>query len=464
MSKVNRRTVLKGLGALAAAPALTGCKPEEIPDLTIEALRERIDTVVVLMMENRSFDHVFGALTLEEGRDDVEGLRAEHTNTLPDGTVVAPFPAEIDCLADPPHGWSSCHAQWNGGDNSGFASEFEARAPGMGQHALGYLNRDWQPISYALADQGVLCDHWYSSVLSSTWPNRFYSHCASSGGERTNEFPSESLPSLYTRLSEAGIDWRGYFSVLPFLALVDDKGEDPLLSPIEQFFEDAANGELPAVTIVEPPYGSADDHPPAHPLAGQIFIGQVVQALMDSPQYERCLFILTYDEHGGFHDHVGPPTAADDYADQGFDQLGIRVPSVLVGPWCKRGHVSHDVYDHTSIIALVSRLFDLDPLTARDAAANTLFDAFDPEAIFRGEPHPPLTMPTVDADEDVIYRDECHVSSGFRSFSGHTGQPELEAFADEHLVGTPLDRRDEVPEVLQWLLDKARAQGIYRPR
>src|SRR5690606_35282629 len=156
---------------------------------------------------------------------------------LPNGTVVAPFPAEIDCLADPPHSWSSCHAQWNEGANSAFASEFEAREPGMGQHALGYLNRDWQPVSYALADAGVLCDHWYCSVMSSTWPNRFYSHGASSGGTRTNDFPPESLPSLYTRLSQAGVSWRGYYAALPFMALLDDLGDDPQLRPIEEFFD-----------------------------------------------------------------------------------------------------------------------------------------------------------------------------------------------------------------------------------
>ncbi len=468
MSNVDRRSVLKGLGALAATPLVSGCKPEpepdvEVPPLTFEALRERIDTVVVLMMENRSFDHVLGALSLEEGRSDIDGLQPNHSNLLPNGTVIEVFPAEIDCLADPPHGWTSSHRQFAEGENSGFVTEFEARASGLGEHAMGYLDRSWQPVTYALADAGTVCDQWFCSLMTGTWPNRFYSHCGQNGGVRGNDFPEVDFPSLYTRLTEHDRSWGCYFSVLPFMALLTDNGTGQPLEPIAAFFDDAEDGDLPNVTIVEPAYGINDDHPPAHPLSGQIFIRQVLDALIASPQWDRTVFILTYDEHGGFYDHVPPPTAPDDYAADGFDQLGFRVPTVIVGPWVKPGHVSHTVYDHASILAFCEALFEMEPLTARDAAADPMLDVFDPVAVFQGVPHPPPSLPTVEADREVLVRDQCNfLQNGFRS-APPTGQPELEAYADKHLKGTPLDRRDQALETFDDLLERARLSGAWRP-
>ncbi len=135
---IDRRTALKGLGASLGLPLLKGCGPDvPAPPVTFEALRERIDTVVILMMENRSFDHVLGALSLEEGRTDIDGLTALHANPDQDGNPVVVFPATIDCLSDPPHSWSSSHRQFNDGANDGFVTEMGARNSDVAEHVMG---------------------------------------------------------------------------------------------------------------------------------------------------------------------------------------------------------------------------------------------------------------------------------------------------------------------------------------
>src|SRR5262249_39760005 len=156
------------------------------------------------------------------------------------------------------------------------------------------------------------------------------------------------------------------------------------LHTIKEFFDDAKNGKLPAVTFVDPNFGRNDDHPPCHPVFGQQFIASVYAALAASPLWNQLLFVVTYDENGGYFDHVAPPKAPDDRAREGFDQLGFRVPAVIAGPYVKSGHVSSTVRDHTSIIAHIRGMFNLPPLTARDAAANDLSDLLDEKRLAAG--------------------------------------------------------------------------------
>src|SRR5690606_19713819 len=145
----------------------------------------------------------------------------------------------------------------------------------------------------------------------------------------------------------------------------------------------------PQVVVVEPLYGRNSDHPPEHPAAGQIFLSSIYDALAKGPQWARSLMMVTYDEHGGFFDHVPPPKAPDERAAAGFDQLGFRVPSLVLGPWVKQGGVSHTIYDHTSMLATIERHFGLEPLTVRDASANDLFDCLDLDRVRRGDPAAP---------------------------------------------------------------------------
>ena len=477
---MDRRTALKGLGALAALSTMS-CKADEStkkpadtgsdddgppPEMGWPLLRERVKHVVIVMMENRSFDHYFGALTLEEGRTDVEGLTAEMSNPHPDGREIGPFLSTQFCVEDPPHGWSSCHDQWNGGKNDGFVSEFYDRHAGAGiaEEAMGYFNRDTLSAFYTLADHYVLCDHWFCSVLSSTWPNRFYSHAAQNAGIEGNDFADYDFDSLYTRLRAKGIPWKDYFSNVPFTMLLNDVNpEDPEMTLVEQFYDDAANGALPTVSVVEPIYGKADDHPPAHPKAGQIFVASIYEALAASPHWEETLLIITYDEHGGFFDHVDPPALPDIYAKQGFGQAGFRVPTLVVGPWVKPGHVSKVVYDHTSMLAFLGKLLQFEPLTERDAAADPMLDVFDEDALVAGTPHDPVALAPIRATEEEIYAEECLALGGFLDPVFPTHQPELEAYLEATYEPARLarvDRRLVSGELYEDLLVRAEALGL----
>ncbi len=470
--KFGRRAALKGLGAAALLPVVgPGCdpldpEPEPDPDLPPRALEEVIDTVVILMMENRSFDSYFGALSLEEGRADVDGLQPGMGNPHPDGSVVAPYPAEQNCIADPAHSWNASHAQFNGGLNDGFVAQHAARyGNDEARRAMQYFGRDTLGPLYAMADQHVLCERWFCSLMTSTWPNRFYSHAGQNGGVHGNSLSDESFPSIYSRLDAAGIPWSVYFGNAPFMFLLDDVQAGENVLAYEDFAMDAQLGRLPAVTIIEPIYGRNDDHPPAHPVAGQILISSVYQALANSPHWGRCALIVTYDEHGGFFDHVPPPRAADARADEGYDQLGFRVPTVVCGPWTRQGYVSSAVFDHTSILAFLERRFELEPLTLRDAAANDMYELFDQARIDANDPLPPAVLPVIEADEAEIYAPECVTSATGRDGDEPlTTQPELEEAILARASGTVFDRLEQTNELYADFLATAEARGIWRPK
>ena len=363
-----------------------------------------IDHVIVLMMENRSFDHVFGARSLEEGLP-VDGLAPGMSNPLPDGTPVAPFPTGVDCVADPPHGWTSAHEQHNAGANDGFVRAYAAAGAPDPAEAMGYLTRARVPVSHALADQYALCDAWHASVMGPTWPNRFYAHGGTSDGQRGNDLAEGGgafrFPTVWHKLGEAGVEWGYYYTDVPFLGLFDGLMAQHRHALLEDFLRDAERGTLPAVAWVDPGFTWNDDHPPHHPALGQELIAAVVNALARGPLWERCLLVITYDEHGGFFDHVPPPTTADDHAARGFDQLGFRVPALLVGPWVRQG-VVHERLEHASWLAYVCERFGIAPWTQRIGAATSLSVALDAERMARGEPLPPPVLPAFDVDDDAL--------------------------------------------------------------
>jgi len=472
--KLDRRSALKGLGAVAVVPMLPGCGgsdsepgPPPITEITPELLRERIDTVVVLMMENRSFDHYLGALSLREGRSDVDGLQAGMSNPHPDGGEAEIHAADQLCIADPPHSWNSSHQQFADGANTGFVSEHYGRHGSSEAHrVMGYFSRDTLSTYYALADAGTVCDRWFCSLLTSTWPNRFYSFAAQSGGARTNDMTEDwDWPDIFTRVEEAGRDWANYYGNAPFSMLAPGRAlVQTNYQPIEEFFRQAEHGTLPSLVWLDPIYGRNDDHPPCHPVAGQVFVGSIYEALAQSPQWERTLFIVSYDEHGGFFDHVPPPTTDDDRVEEGFGQLGFRVPALITGPFVKQGYCSSQVYDHSSVLAFLENLWALEPLTARDAAANNLMDTLDPQRLLDNDPAEPVTLPVIEADEDELYSPECSYGIAFRSTESAqqtvTGQPELEAMLDGPLAGSPFDRRAETDRIYEDLLAEAERLGV----
>lgn len=482
--RLTRRSALKGLSASAA---VVGCGPGRSPPENLSRLelaQQRVKTIVVLMMENRSFDHVFGSLSLVEGRADVDGLTAAITNPDADGVAIAPREADLGCIADPPHGWDSCHEQWNNGQNDGFVREYSGRVDdAVGHRVMDYLPRSKQTASYALAEQGALCQRWFASVMGPTWPNRFHLLAGSSHGRQSNDFITEPVDTIFHRLDRARIPWANYYGNIHFAVTLDISNAEPSVEPIEEFFVDAAAGTLPPVVILDPLYGRSDDHPPTHPVAGQLFIQSIYDALRTSPQWNECLFVVTYDEHGGFHDHVPPPTVADDYADVGFDQLGFRVPSFVVGPYVSP-QVSDVVFDHTSVYATIAALHGLDPLGTRDANANTLLELLDEDRMRAAEPRAGVALAPIVADEAEIFADACRgfsfhaapvgvdvadaavgaVDVELPDFGAVTGQPELERalFARDPARFARL--RADTEGTWRALVDRALQRGTLRWR
>jgi phospholipase C len=373
-----------------------------------------IDHFILLMMENRSFDHYFGTMA------GVDGFPADASNPDAEGNPVAPFHATEYCIDDVAHSWESVHLEYNDGANDGFVI---ANDPN-GARALGYLDETDIPFYRGLYGAFAMSDRHFSSVLSSTWTNRFYYMAGTSFGRTHNSsIPDGRLETfgdepyvIQQALEKAGLDWRIYYNDLPWFFGGFSHfafSRTSKAKKIEQFFAALDAGELPPVTWVDPPFFSGieqgDDHPPANPQVGQAFMAQVVEAVMASPLWARTALIITYDEHGGFYDHVPPPEACppDDFQaidadgnprEQGFDRYGIRVPLVVVSPYARRGYVSHRVTDHTSILRLLEARFGLPALSARDANAWPLTDMFDFDAPPNLEP-PALPEAEIDPDQ-----------------------------------------------------------------
>ncbi|WP_437718710.1 alkaline phosphatase family protein [Sorangium sp. So ce448] len=405
-----------------------------------------INTIVVLCMENRSFDHYLGSLLLKEGRQ-IDGLTGTESNRALDGTRISPFQLDNFTPADPPHSWDAAHTQWNQGMNDGFVI---AHAGPYQRDVMGYHVREHLPVLYALADASTICERWFSSVLGPTWPNRFYLHGATSRGVSRN-VPVTGFTSVFELLSDAGISSRNYFHDVPWCsgAYFKFKG----VSGIERFFEDAAAGLLPSFSVIDPQFFGAtanDDHPDHDVQLGQVLIASIYNALAKSPQWGQCLLVITYDEHGGFFDHVAPPTTTD--ADPLFTQLGFRVPSIVAGPFVRRGCAVSTVLDHASVIRTLEARFDLPALNARSAGANDLSCCIDP-ALLR-DPQEPIVLPEMDIS---LSRLRSRTESGI-------SQPELWEAAERGLIPRHLDRRGEGPAITRRVLAHAERLGTARLR
>ena len=349
------------------------------------------DHVVLVMQENRSFDHYFSQLS--HGGVHVASNFA--TNPDADGVPVRRYHESRYCLKDVNHGWSGSFREFNGGKNDGFVV---ANDPN-GARALAYYDETDLPWYYALVRRFAISDAHFASVLGPTPPNRLFYWAGTSFGS-TNAAAAPTVDpatgrapvSLFDRLSDAQVSWLSYVtdvaSPLMFPKMITQDFDH--FVGISQFYEDAAKGTLPSVSVVEGQFGGgpgteeSDEHPDANIQVGQAFVAKVTEAVMRSPLWPRTVLIITYDEHGGFYDSVPPPKACRPDATppvsephHGFDQLGFRTPLIVVSPWARRGHVSHEVVDHTSITRLVETRFGLPAMTGRDANAWPLLDLFD---------------------------------------------------------------------------------------
>ena len=217
----------------------------------------------------------------------------------------------------------------------------------------------------------------FCSVLAGTWPNRFYLHAATSNGVQSNA-PALGLQAVWDPLKNAGATVRNYHHGVAFATGGYLKFDD--LAPMSAFMADAAAGTLPNFSIIDPQFfggGANDDHPSnANVPLAQLLISDIYSALAASPQWNRCLFIVTYDEHGGFYDHVPPPLSGD--TDVDFANVGFRVPAVVVGPYVKQGCAIDTVFDHVSVLATAAAKWGIAPLTPRMATTNDLTSCIDP--------------------------------------------------------------------------------------
>jgi len=357
-----------------------------------------IDTFVVLMMENRSFDHYLGWMDGADGRQ--AGLKYKTS----DGTSQPTHPLTPDYQGcghpDPGHGWRSGRVQFANGRCNGFVKQ----GSGNDEFALGYYREGELGFIQDAAKASTTCDRYFCSIMASTFPNREYMHAGESYGRTGNDIPAASAGfppnTIFDSLASKGISGREFFNDLPPSALWGTTGLNRS-SRIEDYYLRAAQGTLPALSFVDPPFLnggggdglSADEHPHGDVRLGQAFMSDVVHAFMESPQWERGALFITYDEWGGFFDHVRPPRVPDlrnaRSIDDDFGLMGFRVPTVIISPYARAGHIAHETYGHESILKLIEYRFGLTPLNARTRYARNIGRAFD----FASKPRQPPQLP-----------------------------------------------------------------------
>jgi len=370
-----------------------------------------INHVVVLMQENRSFDHYFARL---HGRD-IDRAPRHATNPDPlGGAPVEAFHQTDYCeAADLDHGWNGTHLEWNDGAMDGFAIRNARPVDPSGTRAMGYYKRRDLKFYFKLYRLFAMSDRHFCSVLGPTFPNRHYLMSATSAGHIRNDLVFATHTSIFESLDNAGVTWKVYASDLAFALLysyVQSRVENVV--SIARFYEDAAAGTLPDVAFVDPIFfgdetNQNDEHPPNNVQLGQAFVAGIVEAMFASPNWNDSALFITYDEHGGYYDHVPPPPACipdaippdlqpgDVVAE--FDRYGIRVPFVVVSPFSRKRYVSHTVTDQTSILRFIETRFDLPALTNRDANADPMLEFFD----FASPPFvKPPRMPNAKIDPD----------------------------------------------------------------
>jgi phospholipase C len=366
-----------------------------------------IDTFVVLMQENRSFDHYFGWHPGADGKN--AGLSYPDDNGVQHPTHSLAPDFQGCAFEDPDHSWEGGRRQFNGGAMDGF------RKSPNDDFAIGYYNRQDIPFLPSLADAFTLYDRYFCSLLGPTWPNREYMHSAQSGGNKTNADPQDVITvlpqgglyhweTIWDRMIAKGLSVTYYYSDLPFIGIFGPRFSS-IIKPVSEFYADAAAGNLPNLAFVDPMFLdggggdglSGDEHPHGDIRIGQAFMGNVVNAFISSPQFRRGAMFINYDEWGGFFDHVSPRFVPDDLSsanlEENFGVTGFRVPGVAISPYARRGHVSHMTVTHESILKLVSYKFGLGYLTKRHRYASNIGRSFDWEQPNFNPPHLPNPTP-----------------------------------------------------------------------
>ncbi len=447
--------------ALAALGRAVLRHPDSLPNPgapagTPDPVLANIEHIVVCMFENHSYDNVLGCLPPKRSfsvgsqrlGDTLDGFTmanpagdsgeawnpygVRNTNPYSGGRTLNAFqmPSTFQLDGKPSQEWAASHAQF--GDPHKPCRGFALSA--SGPVAMGYWGAGFPassqygqaiaglPFTYALAQTFPVADRWFCDVLGQTDPNRRFLIAATSSGMTDDiALPStSSLPSvgtveqdlllatpangtIFDRLSAFGISWTEYTADYPTgttseLYPVDDAAITALnYKPVEDFFADCASGSLPSFSLVDMNFGTQSQEDPQDVSVGEAFLARVVKAVTRAAQWETTLLVLTYDEHGGYYDHVPPPVAmAPDAVPpvvapgestyDGFCRFGFRVPAIVVSPYAVANGVTHVVHDHCSILAMVERKWNLPAMTYRDANANDLADFLDMAALVKGRP------------------------------------------------------------------------------
>jgi phospholipase C len=428
----------------------------------------RIEHVFVLMLENRSFDHMFGfsgitGVGIDGNPAQINGsdpVRDTNVNPVNGTTVAVSTPAEFalkDVDDDPGHefentlvslcGEGAVYNPVPGGypaiTGSGFIENYRDNGSATPERIMHCYTRDQLPVLTTLAEEFAICDNWFSSLPGPTWPNRFFLLAATSGGldgspskldvvtSTTVEGYRFSNGNLFDLLDEYCIEWKIFegdeFPVSFALSGMNLNALQGRFKDFDDFGSELAKSSFaPKFVFIEPKYGSHsfDVTGPGdftcgnsmHPLddvtRGEKLVKTVYETIRNSPHWERSVLLVVFDEHGGFYDHVVPPPAVPpgdtitaSYVQNHFrfDQLGVRVPALVISPYVRKGVIDHTQYDHSSMPATVERLFGMKSLTNRDKAANDFLHLLSLET---PRTDAPATLPDAAVNPDPLRCEE----------------------------------------------------------
>jgi phospholipase C len=379
---LSRRQFIQGSAGLAAGLTLGGLASSVFAKEHDRGLpkpqKSGIEHIVLVMMENRSFDHFLGWLPGANGQQ--SGL-----SYLDKAGVSHPtYPLAPDYQGcthpDPDHSYQGARVEYNNGACDGWL-----QAGSNDLFAIGYYTQNDLPFLGNAAPAWTTCDHYFAAIASATYPNRIYQHSAQTDRLDDTLLPFSTLTTIWDRLAEHSLSGKYYYSDFPFLALWGTKYLG-IASPIAGFFTDCTAGTLPQVSFVDPGFQgeaqglSNDDHPHGDIRNGEFFLNSVYEAVTSSPNWASTVMIINFDEWGGFFDHVPPTRTPIPPADAALGSNGLRgfrVPALVISPWSPRGEVAHNVYDHTSVLRMIEWRWNLRPLTIRDETARNLAEVLD---------------------------------------------------------------------------------------
>ncbi|GGY43220.1 alkaline phosphatase family protein [Streptomyces xanthochromogenes] len=432
MAELTRRRLLgSAAGAIGGAAALSLLPPSVQKAVAAGpprsgSLRD-VKHVVMLMQENRSFDHYFGTLSGVRGFSDPNALKLPNGRSVfyqPDSVnprgYLLPFHLDTrstsaQAIPSTSHAWSVQHQSWNGGKMDQWLPAHRKADGANGPYVMGYYTREDIPFQFALAETFTICDNYYSSVFGPTWPNRLYWMTGSidPGGSKGGPVLNNTAPTPYRwttyaeRLQAAGISWKVYQQdddygcnlLEQFQSFRDAKPGSALYErgvrpqPVGTFEDDAAADRLPAVSWIMPT-SYQSEHPDYLPAAGADFVAQKIEAIASNPKvWAKTAFILNYDENDGLFDHVAPPTPKAGTADEFVGGLpiggGFRVPAIIVSPWTVGGWVASEAFDHTSALRFLEHFTGVKEPNISQWRRRTFGDLTSAFRFNSGRPKPP---------------------------------------------------------------------------